>query len=116
MELKIKNKPVIMPWGGCTVLTSESNHKVKSIYVEPDKHIGLQRHKSHDKHWIILRGVGVVTCGRADVEGNYSADPEDIFIVKPGYRVKIPADHSHRIQALGDKPLVFIEVQVRQDD
>jgi mannose-6-phosphate isomerase-like protein (cupin superfamily) len=106
MNPETKNKPVIKPWGGYTVLTSESNHKVKRIYIELDRYIDLQHHKDHDKHWIILRGVGAVICGREPLDYN------DTFIVKPGYRVKIPAGHTYRIQALGDKPLVFIEVQV----
>ena len=97
------------PWGRFEVLLDAKDCKVKRITVDAGKRFSLQRHQKRDEHWIIISGVGVVTCGRGDPQ---HIDYNDQYIVKPGYRTKISADHIHRLEAMDDEPVVFIEVQV----
>jgi mannose-6-phosphate isomerase len=88
------------PWGNYTVLHETPNHKVKTITVEPGRRLSYQTHEKRSEYWVIVEGTGAVT-----IDGIMSpAIGGDAFIIEQGI--------AHRIQNVGDEPLVFIEVQL----
>ena len=93
----------IRPWGHFQVLLDEPTHKVKSITVDPQKRISLQRHKHRSETWICVQGQGLVTKGQ---------DMNDLVddLLEVGDDIHIPATWIHRISA-GPTGVTFIEVQ-----
>lgn len=89
----------IRPWGRYEVLSDADTFKVKTIWVEPGKRLSLQRHKFRSEHWFIVSGVAEVTVG------------EKTHDLRAGQSIDIEAGELHRIAALGDSPVCFIEVQ-----
>ena len=88
------------PWGYYEVLSDDKNdHKVKRITVWPGKRLSLQLHKKRREHWVIISGKARVTLGK------------DTFTLGPSQSVDIPVETAHRIENIGNIPLVFIEVQ-----
>jgi mannose-6-phosphate isomerase len=87
------------PWGFYRVLSDQSDHKVKQITVWPGKRLSLQSHQRRAEHWIIVSGKARVTVNNrlSDLNAQDAVD--------------IPCGAAHRIQNIGDAPLVFIEVQ-----
>jgi len=88
------------PWGKFTVLADEPDHKVKRITVNPGSRLSLQRHRRRQEHWLIVSGRALVTLDSNVVELN------------PGEAVDIPKKAVHRVENRGDKPVVFIEIQL----
>jgi mannose-6-phosphate isomerase len=89
----------VRPWGDYTVLDDSAAYKVKRIVVEPGRRLSYQRHGRRAEHWFVVQGVGVVTLDGKRVT------------VAPGTAVDIPTGAAHRIENLGDEPMIFIEVQ-----
>ncbi len=89
------------PWGYYEVLSDDKNdHKVKRITVWPRKRLSLQLHKRRREHWVIVTGMARVTLDR------------DTLDLGPSQSVDIPIGTAHRIENIGNIPLVFIEVQL----
>lgn len=87
------------PWGHYVVLADESDHKVKTIVVQPGKRLSYQRHQHRAEHWFVVAGAGVVTLEGTDRP------------VGAGDAVDVAIGQAHRISNTGDAPLVFVEVQ-----
>jgi len=88
------------PWGYYEVLSDDKNdHKVKRITVWPGKRLSLQLHKRRREHWVIVSGKARVTLGK------------NTLTLGPSQSVDIPVETAHRIENIGNIPLVFIEVQ-----
>jgi mannose-6-phosphate isomerase len=87
------------PWGFFDVLSDEKDHKVKRITVNPNKRLSYQIHKRRSEHWFIVKGSGIVTIDKHDIE------------VSVGNSVDIKTGTAHRIKNSGGDDLVFIEVQ-----
>ena len=87
------------PWGTYEVLHEASDHKVKTITVKPGKRLSLQRHKFRSEHWFIVSGVAKVTVG------------ENHYEKTSGMSVDIKQGELHRIENIGDRDVIFIEVQ-----
>jgi mannose-6-phosphate isomerase-like protein (cupin superfamily) len=88
------------PWGYYEVLSDkESDHKVKRITVWPKKRLSLQMHNKRKEHWIVISGRARVTVGKDEIP------------LGPSGAIDIPVGAQHRIENIGDEPLVFIEVQ-----
>jgi mannose-6-phosphate isomerase len=87
------------PWGYYIVLSDEPDHKVKRIVVYPGKRLSLQRHKRRSEHWIIIKGVGLVTLD------------ERTITLEKGMSVDVPVGTAHRIENTGTENLIFIEIQ-----
>jgi mannose-6-phosphate isomerase len=98
MNLK-KTEEDHRPWGYYTVLSDESDHKVKRIVVHPGRRLSLQRHFYRGEHWYILKGEAVVTLNQEEIP------------LKKGRAVDIPPQAWHRIRNTGVEDLIFIEVQ-----
>ena len=87
------------PWGTFTVLDEAPNYKVKRIEVLPGKRLSYQRHQRRSEHWMAVAGRARVTL-----------DGAEIFLSE-GETVDIPAGTAHRIENVGEVPLIFIEIQ-----
>lgn len=74
-------------------------YKAKRIDVDPGRRLSYQRHQQRAEQWFVVSGTATVT-----VDGR-------ILTVEPGQTVSIPRLAKHRLENLGDDPLVVIEVQ-----
>ena len=88
------------PWGFFEVLSQDrSDHKVKRITVWPGKRLSLQYHQKRSEHWVVVSGSGLVWVDGKQVK------------ITANESIDIPLKAQHRIENIGDDPLVFIEVQ-----
>ena len=87
------------PWGRYEVLQEDSTHKVKCIWVDPGKRLSYQRHRKRAEHWFIVEGIGEVT-----IDG-------EVRRVAAGDTVEFGIGVLHRIANIGEKELIFVEVQ-----
>ena len=87
------------PWGWYDVIDHGDRYKVKSIEVEPDQKLSLQRHHHRSEHWIVVEGTALV-----EVDGKET-------IVSENQNAYIPANSIHRLSNPGKIPLRIIEVQ-----
>lgn len=88
------------PWGFYEVLSDDqADHKIKRITVWPGKRLSLQWHQKRREHWIIIEGLALVTLNGREIRLSTSES------------IDIPHKAKHRIENIGDMPLVFIEVQ-----
>ena len=87
------------PWGTYQVLLENDNCKVKKIVVQPGQKLSLQSHEKRSELWKVIDGDGEVTLN------------EQIKPVFAGSVIQIPVKMIHRIENVGNKPLVFIEIQ-----
>ena len=87
------------PWGSYLILCKETGYQVKHIVVDPEQRLSLQLHHHRDEHWVIVKGVGVVTL------------EEEVFTLSRNERIYIPKMARHRIQNRESTSLEFIEVQ-----
>lgn len=88
------------PWGRWEEYLNESDYRVKRIIVTPGKRLSLQKHEHRSEHWVIAQGVGKITLG--DQEQQITA----------GDTVHIELGQVHRVENIGDVPLVIIETQL----
>jgi mannose-6-phosphate isomerase len=87
------------PWGAYVVLDDGPLAKVKRITVDPGQRLSYQRHHRRTEHWFVVAGVALVTVDDVKHEVNV------------GESIDIPLGAAHRVQNLGESPLVFVEVQ-----
>ena len=88
------------PWGTYTVLQDRDRYKIKTIVVEPNKRLSLQKHFHRSEHWIVVSGTATVTVG------------DKRFIVRPNESTYIKMGEVHRLENEGKIPVVLIEAQV----
>ena len=88
------------PWGRWQVILDKPQYKVKEITVNPGQKLSYQKHFKREEHWVAVLGEGVVI-----LEGQE-------FTLKPGDVIDIPTEKSHRAANRGDKPFIFIEIQL----
>ena len=81
------------------VIDKGSSYKVKSIQVEPDKSLSLQRHMHRSEHWVVVEGTALVQVGE---------DKEFVNVNEGSY---VPICAIHRLSNPGKIPLRIIEVQ-----
>lgn len=89
----------IRPWGRYDILEVMSTHQVKRITVNPGARLSYQRHQRREEFWVIISGRALFTLD--DKNSDHGAG-EILFV---------PFRAKHRVQNIGDEPLVFIEVQ-----
>ncbi len=88
------------PWGFYENLTESHDHKIKRITVAPGMRLSYQQHHRRSEHWVVVRGVAVVTL-----------DGKEHRLTR-GQSIDIPQETAHRILNPGDSPLIFAEVQL----
>lgn len=93
------HRKVHRPWGWYDGIDEGSSFKVKRIMVKPGASISLQKHHHRAEHWVVVRGLGEVTCdGKVTTLG-------------PNQSTYIPLGSVHRLSNPGQEPLEIIEVQ-----
>lgn len=95
MEREIDHRP----WGMYEVLDAGEGFKVKRIEVKPGQRLSLQSHERRSEHWVVVRGVALVT-----------RDKEEITVAT-GEHIDIPQGARHRIMNPGGEKMIFVEVQ-----
>ena len=88
------------PWGWFESLVLGSNFQVKRIHVNTDAALSLQSHEHRSEHWVVVEGTAKVTIG------------DEIKILTVGQSAYIPLGAKHRMENVGIKPMVLIEVQI----
>lgn len=79
----------------------------KTLVIEPRRAISFQRHKYRDEFWFVASGAARVRLNDA------------IFVMSKGATFSVPAWTWHRVECIGDIPLVCHETQTgfcREDD
>ena len=88
------------PWGKYFVLEDAPTHKVKRIEVKPGGRLSYQYHHKRSEVWTIVQGKARITLN--DVDTDYTG----------GDVIEIPLKAKHRIMNIGEKTLIFVEVQL----
>ncbi len=96
------NAPVTVkrPWGSYTVLQDLPSFKVKKLEVTVGKRISLQFHKKRQEHWTVVEGIAKI---QIDDEIKTYSRNESVYI---------PTGAKHRLENVGQVPLVIIETQI----
>jgi mannose-6-phosphate isomerase-like protein (cupin superfamily) len=87
------------PWGKWEIIALGDNYKVKRITVKPGERLSLQKHQQRQENWTIINGGCLMTLN----EKTWQVKPTETVIIKPG--------DLHRVENIGKKNLIFIEVQ-----
>jgi len=87
------------PWGSYFVIHDEKNYKIKRIEVKIGQRLSYQYHNKRSEVWTIISGQAQVTLNGT----------KDIY--NEGDTVIIPVGTKHRVKNIGQKKLIFIEVQ-----
>ena len=107
-EERVLHRKVARPWGWYDTIDVGDRFKVKRIQVNPGASLSLQRHAKRAEHWVVVRGVALVTCG------------EQSITLHENESTYIPLGQTHRLSNPGQVPLEIIEVQsgeyVGEDD
>ena len=90
------------PWGWYATIDGNdyTGYKVKKICVWPNSRLSLQSHNRRSEHWVIIKGDAIVQIGGDYLEMNKNQ------------HVYIPKNTLHRIENIGNEPLIFIETQI----
>ena len=88
------------PWGWFESLAMGTSFQVKRICVNPNAALSLQSHKYRSEHWIVVEGTAKVT-----IDGK-----EDY--ISEGRSTYVPLNAIHRLENLGEVPVILIEVQI----
>jgi len=98
--MKKQKKTETRPWGQYEILEDRDLYKLKEIVVNPGCRLSYQSHHKRSEVWTIVAGNGIVTL------------EDQALDAYPGRCFYIPRESKHRVECNGDKPLVFVEVQV----
>lgn len=88
------------PWGSYLNILDESYTKVKKICVKPDQSPSYQYHFKRSEIWVIVQGVAQIKLD------------DDIFFAQVGDVIQVPKKAKHAVKNIGNKDLIFIEVQL----
>jgi mannose-1-phosphate guanylyltransferase/mannose-6-phosphate isomerase len=87
------------PWGSFHVTDMDDGFQVKRLVVNPGAKLSLQKHHHRAEHWIVVRGMALVTRG------------EETFVLSENESIHIPLGVVHRLENPGKSPLHLVEVQ-----
>jgi mannose-1-phosphate guanylyltransferase len=93
------HRKVYRPWGHYDSIDSGLGFQVKRIFVNPGAKLSLQKHNKRAEHWVVVRGVALITCG------------ERKFQLKENQSTYVPKGEIHRLENTQKKPLEIIEIQ-----
>ena len=93
------HRKVYRPWGYYDSIDYGLGFQVKRILVNPGAKLSLQKHLQRAEHWVVIKGVATITCGK---------NTQDL---KKNQSTYIPKGEIHRLENLQDKPLEIIEIQ-----
>ena len=87
------------PWGWYEILLTRPEMQIKRIHIDAGKRLSLQSHTKRSEHWLITSGTAKVTVD------------EQEFEFKNGNAITILVGEKHRVEALGEDDVEFIEIQ-----
>lgn len=93
------NERTERPWGWYEVLYSQGDIQIKKIHVYAESRLSLQSHEYRSEHWFITAGI-------AGVELN-----DVVRTLHPGDSIDIGVQERHRVKAVGENDVEFIEIQ-----
>ena len=93
------HRKVYRPWGYYDSIDSGIGFQVKRIFVNPGSKLSLQKHKKRAEHWVIVKGIALITCG------------EKKFQLGENQSTYIPKGEIHRLENQETVPLEIIEIQ-----
>ena len=93
------HRKVFRTWGYYDLIDFGNGFQVKRIFVNPGAKLSLQKHNKRAEHWVIVKGVALITCG------------EKVFQLKENESTYIPKGEIHRLENHETKPLEIIEIQ-----
>ena len=93
----------LRPWGNYHIIAKNTGYQIKEIRVTKGSKLSLQKHKGRSEFWQIVKGESKIT-----VEKNE-------YYLKEKEYVHIPKNALHRIENIGKKELIFIEIQLGED-
>ena len=98
-EERALHRKVSRPWGWYDTIDIGERFKVKRIQVNPGASLSLQRHAKRAEHWVVVKGVAIVTCG------------DKTITLHENESTYIPLGQTHRLSNPGTEPIEIIEVQ-----
>jgi len=93
-------RTVYKPWGKFTTLEVRDKFIVKTLTINPNKRLSLQKHLHRSEHWTVVSGTALIRKGNEE------------FLLRPNESTFIPIGVVHRISNIGKIPVVIVEVQV----
>jgi mannose-1-phosphate guanylyltransferase len=93
------HRKVYRPWGYYDSIDSGIGFQVKRIFVNPGAKLSLQKHEKRAEHWVIVKGIALITCGKK------------VFQLKESQSAYIPKGKVHRLENAEQTPLEIIEIQ-----
>jgi mannose-1-phosphate guanylyltransferase/mannose-6-phosphate isomerase len=98
-EEHIAHSRVYRPWGYYDSIDAGEGFQAKRLMLKPGAKISLQSHRRRAEHWVVVSGKARVTRN------------EDLLVLRPNESTYIPKGAIHRLENIGDEPLLVVEVQ-----
>jgi len=93
------HRKIYRPWGYFDSIDYGKGFKVKRIFVNPSAKLSLQKHHKRSEHWVVVKGLALVTCG------------DKVFNLEENQSTYIPRGEIHRLENNGKSTLEIIEIQ-----
>ena len=88
------------PWGQFHVIAKGQGYQVKEIIVNQNSKQSLQKHRYRSECWQIINGRCQIQLGK------------EVMQLSKGENIFIPQGIFHRVENIGDKELIFVEIQI----
>ena len=96
---KDDNRKVYRPWGYFDSIDYGEGFQVKRLFINPGAKLSLQKHQKRAEHWVVVKGIALVTCG------------EKKYKLTENQSTYIPKGEIHRLENHEKNPLEIIEIQ-----
>ena len=93
------HRKIYRPWGYYVSIDTGIGFQVKRIMVNPGAKLSLQKHLHRSEHWVIVKGIAKITCGK------------EIYILEKNQSTYIPKGEIHRLENEQEDLLEIIEIQ-----
>ena len=93
------HRKVYRPWGYYDSIDAGIGFQVKRIMVNPGAKLSLQKHLHRSEHWVIVKGIAKITCGK------------EIYKLEKNQSTYIPKGEIHRLENEQEDLLEIIEIQ-----
>ena len=93
------HRKVYRPWGYYDSIDAGIGFQVKRIMVNPGAKLSLQKHLHRSEHWVIVKGIAKITCGK------------ETYKLEKNQSTFIPKGKIHRLENEQEDLLEIIEIQ-----
>lgn len=98
--METTHQPDVRPWGQVDLVDQGVGYQVKRLVINPGERLSYQRHHRRSEYWVVVQGTALVTL-----------DDEQLKRTR-GEMAVVPVGTKHRVENIGEDPLVFIEVRL----